>query len=222
MLHPGPAPSARPLDDAVLAVTIDDEDTVEVDDALSCEPLADGGLRVRVHIALVADFVVKGGAMDREAASRATTVYLPETTIRMLPDRISCDLASLLAGRERPVLTTEAIISPSGELTATSIRPSRIPISRRIDYAQADQIIGGAQSDPQAGPLLSTMHEAAVRLRERRRMAGALLVHRREAKVRVRGDGEIITTGTRATKSAAGYDLTHLFVGAEGTPGLIS
>jgi exoribonuclease-2 len=183
-------PVARPLERAGFAVTIDDEDTIEVDDALECEPLADGSVRVRVHIAMVADFVARGGAIDREAASRATTVYLPETTIRMLPDRISCDLASLLAGSERPVLTTEAIIAPGGELTSATIRPAQIPIARRLDYAQADQILGAPKSDPQAGPTLSAMYEAAMRLRERRRMAGALLVHRREAKVRVR-DGEI-------------------------------
>ena len=61
-------PGPRAISDGGYAVTVDDEDTVEVDDALSCEPLADGGVRVRVHIALVADFVAKGGAMDREAA----------------------------------------------------------------------------------------------------------------------------------------------------------
>jgi exoribonuclease-2 len=210
-------PSARPLENAGFAVTIDDEDTVEVDDALECERLSDGSLRVRVHIAMVADFVARDGAIDREAASRATTVYLPETTIRMLPDRISCDLASLLAGRERPVLTTEAIISPGGELSATSIRPGRIPIARRIDYAQADLILSGAQSDEQAGPILSTLHEAAMRLRERRRMAGALLVHRREAKVRVR-DGEIeirvLETGSPSRTLVAEFMVLSNFVAA--------
>src|SRR4029077_4383103 len=93
-------PGPRALSDGGYAVTIDDDDTIEVDDALSCEALADGGIRVRVHIALVADFVAKGGARDREAAARATTVYLPETTIRMLPDPISCRAASLIAGED--------------------------------------------------------------------------------------------------------------------------
>ena len=83
-------PPVREANDAAGAVTIDDDDTVEVDDALSCEMLPDGGLRVRIHIALVADFVPQRGPMDREAAARATTVYLPEATIRMLPDRIAC------------------------------------------------------------------------------------------------------------------------------------
>ena len=87
-------------------MTIDDEETVEVNDALACEPMADGGLRVRVHIALVADFVAKGSPMDADAAARGTTVYLPETTIRMLPDPVSTVAASLTAGAARHVLTT--------------------------------------------------------------------------------------------------------------------
>ena len=125
-------PGPRAISDGGYAVTVDDDDTVEVDDALSCQPLAGGGMRVRVHIALVADFVVKGGAMDQEAAARATTVYLPETTIRMLPDPISCRAASLIAGEDRPVLTTDVRLSADGELVEASIYPARIPIMRRL------------------------------------------------------------------------------------------
>ncbi len=129
-------PGPRPISDGGYAVTVDDDDTVEVDDALSCEPLAGGAIRVRVHISLVADFVVKGGAMDNEAAARATTVYLPETTIRMLPDPISCRAASLIAGEDRPVLTTDVRLSADGALVEASIYPARIPIMRRLDYDQ--------------------------------------------------------------------------------------
>ena len=181
-------PGPRAISDGGFAVTVDDDDTVEVDDALSCEPLADGGMRVRVHIALVADFVVKGGAMDQEAAARATTVYLPETTIRMLPDPISCRAASLIAGEDRPVMTTDVRLSADGELVEASIYPARIPIMRRLDYDQVDRILeSGTHADEVAGTV-SRLHAAATQLRERRRTAGAVLVQRREAKVRVRGD----------------------------------
>src|SRR6266404_3178826 len=127
-------PGPRALSDGGYSITIDDEDTLEVDDALSCEALADGSMRVRVHIALVADFVKKGAPMDLEAAARATTVYLPETTIRMLPDPISTRAASLIAGQERPVLTTDVRLSADGELIESSIYPARIPIMQRLDY----------------------------------------------------------------------------------------
>ncbi|HYR79712.1 MAG TPA: RNB domain-containing ribonuclease, partial [Candidatus Dormibacteraeota bacterium] len=159
-------PGPRALTDGGYAVTIDDEDTLEVDDALSCEALADGGMRVRVHIALVADFVKKGNAMDAEAAARATTVYLPETTIRMLPDQISCSSASLIAGEERPVLTTEVRLSPDGELLETSIYPARIPIMQRLDYDQVDRMLESGAPTDDAVATVARLDVAARMLRE--------------------------------------------------------
>jgi exoribonuclease-2 len=136
----------------------------------------------------VADFVTKGGAVDGEAAARATTVYLPETTIRMLPETISCERASLVENKERPVLTTELKISASGELRDISIYPAQIKIAKRLDYAQADRILESGQGDQQVASSLRMLQGTAEKLRERRRMAGAMLVHRREPKVTVRGD----------------------------------
>ncbi|HYK66152.1 MAG TPA: ribonuclease catalytic domain-containing protein [Patescibacteria group bacterium] len=186
-------PGPRALVEGGYAVTIDDEDTVEVDDALSCEALADGGVRVRMHIALVADYVVRGGAMDTEAAERATTVYLPETTVRMLPDQISCRAASLIAGEDRPVLTTDVRLSADGELLDASIYPARIPIKRRLDYDQVDRTLESEIHGDDTSETLLRLHTAAIQLRQRRRTAGAVLVQRREAKVRVR-DGEVEIT----------------------------
>jgi exoribonuclease-2 len=186
-------PGPRPLSDGGYAVTIDDSDTVEVDDALSCESLPDGGVRVRVHIAMVADFVVRGGAMDLEAAERATTVYLPETTIRMLPDPVSTRAASLIAGEDRPVLTTDVRLSADGELLDSSIYPSRIPIRRRLDYEEVDRILETKIRGDDTSDTILRLHTAAIQLRQRRRTAGAVLVQRREAKVRVR-DGEVEIT----------------------------
>src|SRR5271168_3622947 len=186
-------PGPRAISDGGYAVTIDDEDTVEVDDALSCEALADGGMRVRVHIALVADFVAKGGAMDQEAAARATTVYLPETTIRMLPDPISCRAASLIAGEDRPVMTTDVRLSADGELLDASIYPARIPIMRRLDYDQVDHFLESGAATDDTAATVARLNAAAIQLRQRRRTAGAILVQRREAKVRVHGDDVEIT-----------------------------
>ena len=182
------APAARTPMDTGFAVTIDDEDTVEIDDALSCHPMPGGGLRVQVHIALVADFVAKGGAMDEEAAARATTVYLPETTIPMLPEAVSSDRASLIQGQNRPVLTTDLEISAAGEIQKVSLYTSQIRVARRLDYAAADRLMQSGDGDPEAVTQLRLLEGIANRLRERRRMAGAMLVHRREPKVTVRGN----------------------------------
>ena len=146
-----------------------------------------------MHIALVADFVAKGGVMDKEAASRATTVYLPETTIRMLPDPISCRAASLIEGEDRPVMTTDVRLSADGELLDASIYPARIPIMRRLDYDMVDRILESGIDGDETAATVSRLSAAAIKLRERRRTAGAVLVQRREAKVRVRGDDVEIT-----------------------------
>ena len=184
---------ARDLGDDIAAVTIDDDDTIEVDDALSAEPLADGGLRIRIHIALVADFVARHGPMDQEAAARATTVYLPEATIRMLPDRVSSDAASLIAGHERHVLTTDVRLSPTGDIAGYSIYPSRIRIASRLSYDYCDALLA-SESDTAEAAGLRRMYDAALKLRDRRRAAGALVVHRREPKIKVHPDGEIELT----------------------------
>lgn len=186
-------PVARTAVDGPIAFTIDDEETLEIDDALSCEVAADGKLRVDVHIALVADFIARGGAMDREAAARATTVYLPETTVRMLPDEISCGRASLTAGERRPVMTTSAMLGAGGELISSVIRPQELKIGRRLSYAQADRILasvlaGAEEAGDEVASALRRLYEAALELRERRKRAGAILVQRREPKVRVYGD----------------------------------
>jgi exoribonuclease-2 len=189
----------RPSGDDTGAVAIDDEETVEVDDALSCEQLPDGRIRVRIHIALVADFVPKGGAMDVEAAARGATVYLPETTIRMLPDLISTDAASLSAGKERHVLTTEVYLSPQAELTNYSIYPDKVRIASRMNYERADELLS---ADPNGqGASLRCLHETAIKLRERRRSAGAVLMQRREPKIRVIGDEIEVKTIDNASPS---------------------
>ncbi|HVN63923.1 MAG TPA: ribonuclease catalytic domain-containing protein, partial [Candidatus Binataceae bacterium] len=198
-------------------VTVDDEDTVEVDDALSCEMAGDGRLRALIHIALVADFVKKGGPMDREAAARATTVYLPETTIRMLPDPISCRAASLLAGEERPVLTTDVTLGADGALLKAAIYPSRIPIRQRLDYDEADRLIVNPEPGGEAGETIAMLQAAALKLRERRRLAGAMITRRREAKVRVRGDKidiDVLDSSSPARALVAEFMVLSNFVAA--------
>jgi len=183
---------ARPPDTDAQSITIDDEETLEIDDAISCQLLPKGELCLRIHIALVADLVSKGGPMDLEAAARGATLYLPETTVRMLPDAISTDRASLVAGQERHVFTTEAILSAAGDILKFSIYPALIRVKARLSYEEADRLL--EQQDcagvSDTGSQLRVLQEAAIKLRARRREAGAVLMQRRETKIRVT-DGEI-------------------------------
>ncbi|HZO82343.1 MAG TPA: RNB domain-containing ribonuclease [Candidatus Binataceae bacterium] len=212
------APPIRPPLATPATFTIDDEETVEVDDALSCEVGPDGSLVVGIHIALVADFVARGGAMDREAAARATTVYLPETTVRMLPDEISCRRASLIAGERRAVLSTTARLDAGGAILTSEIQPASITIGRRLTYAQADRILAGAEeTDSDTAAALRRLYAAALELRERRKRAGALLVHRREPKVRVRGEEieiEVLDSNSPSRVLVAEFMVLSNFIAA--------
>jgi exoribonuclease-2 len=204
-----------------VVVAIDDEETQEVDDALSCELLPDGSYRVRVFIALVADWVEKGGVLDREAAQRGATVYLPEATIRMLPDEISCNRASLLAGVPRATLVTEAHLDPAGELLDASLYPAAAVVTKRLTYDEADLILAAderqAGGDEALATMLRQLNALALQLRERRRRAGAVLVQRRELKVKVR-DGTIdvrgVDAGAPARQMVAEFMLLSNFVAA--------
>lgn len=184
-------PIAHPQADALYSVTVDDEETVEIDDALACEALPGGGLRVLVHIALVADWVARDGPTDREAAARGATVYLPEGNIRMLPDPISCAAASLIAAQPRSVLTTDVSLDAEGNVSSYRIYPSTIAVNARLSYTQADAMIAACAPEQGTGAQsFKLLHQMALKLHERRRRAGAVLIRRRESKVRVR-DGSI-------------------------------
>ena len=211
-------PVERGLIEGPVAFTIDDEGTLEVDDALNCEVTADGRLRVGIHIALVADFVARGGAMDREAAARSTTVYLPETTVRMLPDEICRRRASLVAGERRSVLSTLVMLGADGELQSTAISPGNLRIGRRLSYTQADRILeGAAEADSNVAAALGRLQEAGLALRERRKRAGAILVQRREPKVRVQGgevEIELIDSNSPSRLLVAEFMVLNNFIAA--------
>jgi exoribonuclease-2 len=208
----------EPAGAELFSITIDDEETVEIDDAIACAPEADGSVRVLIHIALCADFVPRGGPMDREAAARAATVYLPEATIRMLPDEISCRRASLLAGAHRHVLTTEVRIGRDGAVLEWKIYPNLITVGVRLDYDAADRILDAAEDSDAAGETLRRLNAVAALLRDRRRRSGASLYSRREPKVRVRNgqvEVEIIDSSSPARLLVAEFMVLSNYIAAQ-------
>ena len=202
-------PPAHPrAEEALFSLSVDDEETVEIDDALSCLATPDGGLRVLIHIALVADWVPKGGAMDREAALRGATVYLPEATVRMLPDQISCERASLIAGQQRSVLTTDVHLDADGKVIDYQLYPATIAVNSRLTYTEADELIAHPDSEHPAARTMELLHSMSQRLREWRRRAGAVLIRRRESKIRVRDEAiaiEVIDSDSPSRLTVAEY-----------------
>ena len=124
-----------------LVFTIDPEDAKDFDDAVSLEKTADGNWLLGVHIADVSRFVPSGSSTDREALSRATSVYLVDRVIPMLPERLSGNLCSLRPREDR--LTFSVILELSGEadLLDYRIAESVIHSKFRLTYSEAQQII---------------------------------------------------------------------------------
>lgn len=123
-------------------VTIDGDDAKDFDDAISVERLADG-YRVWVHIADVTHFVEPGSALDRQAAFRGNSVYLPGTVAPMLPRGLSDDICSLKPNVERATVTVEMEVSEGGEAKSSVAYRSRIFSDARLTYGGVDAFLAG-------------------------------------------------------------------------------
>jgi ribonuclease R len=94
-----------------------------------------------VHIADVSHYIQENSALDREAYKRATSIYVADRVVPMLPEKLSNDLCSLNADREKLTLTCEMILSKTGELQKTMIYESIIKSDFRLTYREVDEIL---------------------------------------------------------------------------------
>jgi len=170
-------------------ITIDPEGAKDHDDAVAVAAEGDA-IRLWVHIADVAYFVPAGGAVDREAARRGTSVYLPGTVDPMLPQRLSNDVCSLRPGVDRKAVTVEMLVDQEGELVSTRFSRSTIRSERRLTYPEVDQLFEGrgGLGDAALEADLALARELAERLRLRRRRRGALEIASAEPVFRFDGD----------------------------------
>ncbi len=163
-------------------VTVDDEGTREIDDALSLERLADGGMRVGIHLADPGALIAAGESVDREAACRQTTLYLPETTRRMLPPSLGQDTASLVAGADRPALSVLVEFDVDGAERSARMVRSVVHVDRAVPYSRADAELG-------EGGDLAELGRLARSLQQRRVAGGALETALPEVSPRVGAEG---------------------------------
>jgi ribonuclease R len=170
-------------------ITIDPEGAKDHDDAIAMAPEGVDATRLWVHIADVSRFVPAGGALDREAARRGNSVYVPDAVVPMLPPRLSADLCSLREGDDRAALTVEMVIGADGRVGETRFSRSLIRSDRRLTYPEVDALIGGETlGDPGLEAELARAVVVARALRERRFARGALEASSPEPVVRFDGD----------------------------------
>ena len=183
------ASGCRDVRDRVI-FTIDPADARDFDDAVSLDEVEWRGkrsARVGVHIADVAHYVEWGSSIDLEARRRATSVYLVDRVLSMLPEKLSNDVCSLRPGEERRTMTVDMIVNDEGRIVDVDAYPAVIRSRARLTYEQAQEALNGEGAELPAEiaeriRALSALAKKRVALRER---AGGIDFDTVEAKVRL-------------------------------------
>ena len=173
------------------AFTIDPESAKDFDDAISMA-LEGDGLRAWVHIADVAHHLPAGAALDRDAADRSFSVYVPGLVEPMLPEELSNDLCSLRPHQDRRCVTVELPFDGGLELGEPSFYRSLIRSRERLTYGHAEGILAGwerAGEELTEGLLLA--ERLAVELRSRRYRRGSLQIETGEISFAFDGQGGV-------------------------------
>lgn len=156
-----------------LTFTIDPKDAKDFDDALSFQALPDGTFEIGVHIADVSHYVSPHTALDREALERATSLYLVDRTIPMLPERLSNDICSLRPNEDRLTFSALFKITKDGQIQDEWFGRSVIHSDRRFTYEDAQALLD-APDESDFSDALRVVNTIAEHLRKKRFEHGAI------------------------------------------------
>jgi ribonuclease R len=171
----------------VTTFTIDPADAKDFDDALSVKPHPEGGWEIGVHIADVTWYVKPGSAIEEEAISRATSVYLVDRVIPMLPEVLSNQVCSLRPGEDKLCYSAVFHMNEQSEVLSEWIGRTIIHSDKRFTYEEAQQVIESGEGPYKEQVLL--LHELARKLREKRFTLGSIGFERDEVKFRLDDKG---------------------------------
>ena len=184
----------------VVTFTIDPKDAKDFDDALSIRTLKPGLWEVGVHIADVSHYVKEGSIIDKESAKRATSVYLVDRTIPMLPERLCNFICSLRPDEEKLAYSVIFEMNEKAEVKNYRIRHTVIKSNRRFTYEEAQQIIETGEGDYKEEVL--QLNRLAQILREKRMAAGSINFDRCEVKFEIDETGKPLSVYFKVSKEA--------------------
>ncbi|MBN9655953.1 ribonuclease R [Halobacillus sp. GSS1] len=200
-IHPDEIKNRRDLRDEMI-VTIDGADAKDLDDAVMVKKLDNGNYKLGVSIADVTYYVKEGSPIDQEARERATSVYLVDRVIPMIPHRLSNGICSLNPQVDRLTLTCEMEINSSGEVVNHEIFQSVIKTNERMTYKDVNSIL--QDEDPELMkkyeelvPMFKDMEKLASILRGKRMGRGAIDFDFKEAGVVVDEEGKAVDVRLR-------------------------
>ncbi len=178
----------------VPTLTIDPVDARDFDDAISLSRNEAGNWELLVHVADVSHFVQPGSKLDEEAFERATSVYLPDRVIPMIPEIISNSLASLQPNKLRYAKTVLIEFDDAGVVLHTDFYASVIKNQQRLTYEQVDEFLADPNSIQVSDivkKLLTDMYELAMVLRQRRMDRGSIELNLPEVKIELDKNGKV-------------------------------
>ena len=184
----------------VVTFTIDPKDAKDFDDALSIRTLKPGLWEVGVHIADVSHYVKEGSIIDKEAAKRATSVYLVDRTIPMLPERLCNFICSLRPDEEKLAYSVIFEMNEKAEVKNYRIRHTVIKSNRRFTYEEAQQIIETGEGDYKEEVL--QLNRLSQILRQKRMAAGSINFDRCEVKFEIDETGKPLSVYFKVSKEA--------------------
>lgn len=184
----------------VLTFTIDPKDAKDFDDALSLQKLKNGNWEVGVHIADVSHYVVPNSLLDEEAYHRATSVYLVDRVVPMLPEILSNELCSLRPNEDKYTFSAVFELNDNAEIQKQWFGRTLIHSRRRFTYEEAQERIETREGD--LAEEILTLDRLAKILREKRIKDGAITFDRSEVRFNLDENNEPIGVYFKMSKDA--------------------
>ncbi len=184
----------------VVTFTIDPEDAKDFDDALSIEQLEDNLWEIGVHIADVSYYVPENSVLDKEAFKRATSVYLVDRVVPMLPEKLSNGVCSLRPNEDKLCFSVVLVVDEQMNIKSEWFGKTIINSKRRFSYDEAQNIIKTQQGE--FSKELIKLNEFAKILRQQRVQKGALAFDKIEVKFRLDEKGKPISVYFKELKEA--------------------
>jgi len=184
----------------ILTFTIDPKDAKDFDDAISAQKLPNGNWEVGVHIADVTHYVKPDDIIDREAKERATSVYLVDRTIPMLPERLCNQICSLRPNEEKLCFAAIFELNDNADVLNSRICHTVIKSDRRFTYEEAQQVIETKEGDHKEEILV--LDTLAKKIREKRFKNGAINFERYEVKFEINENGKPLSVYFKESKDA--------------------
>ena len=202
---------------SILTFTIDPVDAKDFDDALSFKKVDDDNYEIGIHIADVSHYVKKGTLLDKEAYERATSIYLVDRVIPMLPEKLSNKVCSLRPNEEKLTFSTSVVIDKKGNIKEHWFGKTIIKSNHRFSYQEAQEIIETKKNiisrensltgknytvDNEIVEAVLVMDEIAKETRRKREQKGSINFNKKEIYFKLNEKKEPVGVYTKESKDA--------------------